>query len=163
MTYHLVNLIRPVSNKSQVCRIYSETTALDANYVTVLTRFDKLFGVTMRSRILLLLIIARKRSLGQGNIFTPFCTFLHLFYTCLPQCMLGYHPPGADTPPRTRHPPGSRRPGVDTPREQSMLGATVNERAVRILLKFDLVQSCNHLHRHNVSLFIDTTNNASYN
>ena len=53
---------------------------------------------------------------------------------CLPQCMLGYHPPeqtppppppGADpsradtpreqTPPRSRHPPGADNPGADTP------------------------------------------------
>ena len=32
---------------------------------------------------------------------------------CLPQCMLGYTPPGADTPP----------PGPDTPKEQTPPGA----------------------------------------
>ena len=39
---------------------------------------------------------------------------------CLPQWMLGYHPPGADTPPGSRHPPGadpprSRHPPKETP------------------------------------------------
>ena len=33
----------------------------------------------------------------------------------LPQCMLGYHPSGADTPPGSRHPPGSRPPGSRHP------------------------------------------------
>ena len=86
---------------------------------------------------------------------------------CLPQCMLGYHtpleqtpppradtppgsrhPPGADTPPWSRHPPRSRHPppGADNPTpppppspRQSMLGDTVNARAVRILLECNLV------------------------
>ena len=73
------------------------------------------------------LITAPKRSLGQGNIFTPVCHSVHR--GGLPQCMLGYHPPGpgtpppeqtpqeqtpppraADTPPGTRHPPGANTP-----------------------------------------------------
>ena len=63
-------------------------------------------------------------------------------------------PPGADTPPEQTHPgsrpPRSRHPRTDPPRrsrhppgadppEQSMLGDTVNERAVRILLECNLV------------------------
>ena len=57
--------------------------------------------------------------------------------------MLGYHtprdqappPPGPGTPlPRSRHPTG---PGILL--EQSMLGDTVNERAVHILLECILV------------------------
>ena len=80
----------------------------------------------------------------------------------LPQCMLGYQPPGADTipqnrhtpradtptwsrhPPRSRHPPGADTspeqtspPGADTP--GSRLRHTVNERSVRILLECILV------------------------
>ena len=43
------------------------------------------------------------------------------------------HPPGAGNPPGTRHPPDQAPP------EQSMLGDTVNERAVRILLECNLV------------------------
>ena len=109
---------------------------------------------------------------------------------CLPQCILGYTPLGADTPgsrhppeqthprsrhpskqtaPQSRHPPCSRHPwehppqsrhppehtppGAHTPRSthppgappgahtplQSMLGDTVNARAVRILLECNLV------------------------
>ena len=54
---------------------------------------------------------------------------------CLPQCMLGYTPPeqtppewtppwskhplGADTPPRSRHPPWEQTPTADTPWEQT--------------------------------------------
>ena len=51
----------------------------------------------------------------------------------LPQCMLG-HPPGADTPP-DQAPPSPKQ----TPPAQSMLGDTVNARAVRILLECNLV------------------------
>ena len=58
--------------------------------------------------------------LGQGYIFTGVCDSVHR--GGLPQCMLGYHTP------RTRHPPA-----------QSMLGNTVNARAVRILLECNLV------------------------
>ena len=59
----------------------------------------------------------------------------------LPQCMLGYHPT-----PRTRDqvpPPRSRPPGSrhTPPPAQSMLGDTVNARAVRILLECNLVSS----------------------
>ena len=52
------------------------------------------------------------------------------------------HPPGAGTPrPRSRHPPNQASPtpwDQATP-QQSMLGDTVNERAVRILLECNLV------------------------
>ena len=61
--------------------------------------------------------------LGQGNIFTSVCQEFcpRGGGGCLPQCMLGYNPPGADTP------PGSR------------LKHTVYERPVRILLECILV------------------------
>ena len=57
---------------------------------------------------------ARKRSLGQGNIFKSVCQEF-----CpqggLPQCMLGYHPPTEQAPP-----PGNRHPsGPGTPSEQA--------------------------------------------
>ena len=56
-------------------------------------------------------------------------TFLHLsaiLFTgggCLPQCMLGYHPPGSRHP-QSRHPPGADPPeqtplGADTPQGQT--------------------------------------------
>ena len=93
------------------------------------------------------------------NIITPRKRSLRrlCFYTCLsfcpqrgglPRCMLGYHPPQSrplppdqthtpweQTPPWTRHPPGSRH----IPPEQCMLGDTVNERVVCILLECNLV------------------------
>ena len=47
------------------------------------------------------IITARKRSLGQGNIFAPVCHSVHR--GGLPQCMLGY-------PPLSRRPPLPRRP-----------------------------------------------------
>ena len=93
--------------------------------------------------------------LGQGYIFTGVCDSVHR--GGLPQCMLGYHPLGADTPPEQAHPPRSRhppragtppgsrhphppRPG--TPQAQSMLGDMLNGRAVRVLLECNLVQNC---------------------
>ena len=67
---------------------------------------------------------ARKRSLGQGNIFAPVCHSVHQG-VCLPQCMLGYiprdqtpsnqTPPGPDTALGTGHPPGPDTPGSRHP------------------------------------------------
>ena len=98
-------------------------------------------------------ITARKRSLGQGNIFIGVCQEF-CSQGGLPQCILGYPPPQGQTPPR---PPGPGTPArLGTPpeqtpplREQSMLGDTVNERAVRILLECNLVD---------VNTFINTQN-----
>ena len=64
-----------------------------------------------------------QRSCGQGNIFTPVC---HSFCSQggLPQRMLGYHPPGAETlqeqtppPPEADHKPSppTRHPPDQTP------------------------------------------------
>ena len=67
----------------------------------------------------------RKRSLGQGNIFSSVCQGFCTWGggVCLSACW--------DTTPRPgRHPPSP---------EQSMLGDTVNERAVCILLECNLV------------------------
>ena len=63
---------------------------------------------------------ARKRSLGQGNIFTPVCHSVH--GGGLSQCMLGCHPPPrADTPPplAADTPRQQTPPRADTPREQT--------------------------------------------
>ena len=88
--------------------------------------------------------------LGQGYIFTGVCDSVHS--GGLPQCMLGYCPPprGPDKHPPSgpsRHPPGLGTPltrqappprrGRYPPPEQSVLGDTVNERAV---LECNLVQ-----------------------
>ena len=64
------------------------------------------------------LITARKRSLGQGNIFTPVCHSVHRggeYLTRYPPRdqvhppRTRYTPPGPGTPPRTRYtPPGTR-------------------------------------------------------
>ena len=55
-----------------------------------------------------------QRSCGQGNISTPVCRSVHR--GGLPQCMLGYPPPGADIPPeQTPSPLGADPPGADTP------------------------------------------------
>ena len=95
--------------------------------------------------------------LGQGNIFTSVCQEF-----CpqggLPQCMLGYPPNQAHTPPQSRpHRPGTP-PGADPPPRAdtphpwehtppqsrhtlpgSRLQHTVNERPVHILLECILV------------------------
>ena len=76
-----------------------------------------------------------QRSCGQGHVFTG---------GCLPQCMLGYHPPEQTPPgsrhtsPRSRHPPEQTPPQEQTP-SGSRLWRTVNERPVRILLECILV------------------------
>ena len=72
----------------------------------------------------------------EGYVFTPVC----LSTGGLPQCLLGYHPPRADTPPwplprdqgplGSRYPPGSRHP---PPSRRLLL------RTVRILLECILV------------------------
>ena len=48
-------------------------------------------------------VTARKRSLGQGYIFTPVCHSVHR--GGLPQCMLGYHTPLGPCTPRDHAPP----------------------------------------------------------
>ena len=70
------------------------------------------------------LITARKRSLGQGKIFTPVCHSVHRGGGCLSACW--------DT--TTRNPSRDHAPPA-----QSMLGDTVNTWAVRILLECNLV------------------------
>ena len=51
-------------------------------------------------------------------MFLQVCVILFTGGGCLPQCMLGYHPP----PPWEQMPPGSRHPPrADTPREQTHL------------------------------------------
>ena len=71
-----------------------------------------------------------QRSCGQGNIFTPVCHSVHRGR--LPHCMLGYHPPGADTPP-------GADPPEQTPPPGSRLRHTVNGQPVRVLLECILV------------------------
>ena len=74
---------------------------------------------------------ARKRSLGQGNMFTGVCLSTGGYLTRCParpgtppgadtnpQEQTPPHPPGADTTPQTRYTPRCRHPpGADTPRE----------------------------------------------
>ena len=70
------------------------------------------------------LFTAHKQSLGQGNIFSSMCQEF-CSQGVLPQCMLGYHPPWEQKPPRSRPPPpGSRHPpGPGTPRRRHPPGA----------------------------------------
>ena len=83
-----------------------------------------------------LLFTAHKQSLGQGNIFRSVCQeFCSRGGGGLPQCMLGYPPPGQPPPPT-----------------QCMLGDTANKRAVCILLECNLVH-----HIFPVKLTISTT------
>ena len=70
---------------------------------------------------------ARKRSLGQGNIYRPqrSCGQGNVFTGvclstggggCLPQCMLGCHtPPGMENPPWMENPPRWRTPPMENP------------------------------------------------
>ena len=86
------------------------------------------------------LVTARKRSVGQGNIFAPVCHSVHRGV-----CLSAYWdsrppgadpprvgtpqeqtppPPGADTPLRTDTPPGADPLGADTPQEQTLPRST---------------------------------------
>ena len=89
-----------------------------------------------------IIIIARKRSLGQGDVFTPVCDSVHKGDICPIACwdihpLPQTHPcretlPKADTsPPRQTHTPGQTTPRI--------LRDTVNKQAVRILLECILV------------------------
>ena len=62
---------------------------------------------------------ARKRSLGQGNIFSSVC---QEFCTRggLPQCILGYHPPPPQTRQNYQAPRWSRHPLDQAPPEQAL-------------------------------------------
>ena len=92
----------------------------------------------------------------KGYVFTPVCHSVHWGEGCLPQCMLGYTSPWADTPsaadiptvadtPCSRHPPPQQQtphpPSSRHPPALCMLGDTGNKRAVRILLECILVSS----------------------
>ena len=79
--------------------------------------------------------------LGQGYVFTGVCDSVHS--GGVPDQV---HPPGPGTPPGTRYTPRTRytlrnqvHPRTRYPPAQSMLGDTVNARAVRILLECNLV------------------------
>ena len=85
-----------------------------------------------REDLVVVIFTARKRSLGQGNIFTQFVILFTGGGVCLSAC-LDTTTPREQTPPRA-DPPWSRPPPA-----QSMLGDTVNARTVRILLECNLV------------------------
>ena len=81
--------------------------------------------------------------LGQGYVFTGVCDSVHRGGVCLSACWDTHTPweqtalpQGADTP-QEQTPPWSKPPRADTP--PSMLGDTINARAVRILLEYNLV------------------------
>ena len=93
------------------------------------------------------LVTARKRSLGQGNIFSSVCQEFcpqggsASVHAGIPPPCQGDPPYKADPPPLARRPP----PASQTPPAQCMLGDTVNKRAVCILLECNLVVKL-HLH-----------------
>ena len=92
----------------------------------------------------------RSQRFCKGYVFTPVCLSTG---GGLPQCMLGWHTPQKQTPPRSRHPPRSRPPLEQTPAgEDPPSGADPNPpwsrhphrtrlllRTVRILLECILV------------------------
>ena len=107
----------------------------------------------------------------EGYVFTPVCHSVHRGVG-LPQCILGYQPPGADTPPGTRHPleqtppeqgipqsrhppeqtpPGTRHPpGPGTPRDQTPPSRRLLLRTVRILLECILVDHSQFCSSHKI-------------
>ena len=62
------------------------------------------------------------------NVVVAKVIFLHLFVIlftggCLPQCMLGYHPPEQTPPPLRADTPGADTPRADTPQSRHSPGA----------------------------------------
>ena len=93
-----------------------------------------------------ILVTARKCSLQRLCFYM--CLSVILFTGGSASVHAGIpHPPGTRHPPWSRHPspradtPRDPPPGSRHPQEQSMLGDTVNERVVRILLECNLVLS----------------------
>ena len=79
-------------------------------------------------------------SLGKVMFLQASVILLTLLTGGLSQCMLGYHPPLGSRPPWEQTPQEQiRREQTPPPVAQSMLGDTVNARAVRILLECNLV------------------------
>ena len=65
------------------------------------------------------LVLPPSNEVCEGYVFTSVCHSVHRG-GCLSQCMLGYTPPGADTPsPRSRNPPGADTAWYQTPQEQT--------------------------------------------
>ena len=84
-----------------------------------------------------IIFTARKRSLGQGNIFSSVCQEFCLegsasVHAGIP--LVADTPPSRSIPLRRRHPLGTRHPPP-----QCMLGDTVNKQVVCILLECNLV------------------------
>ena len=97
------------------------------------------------------IIMARKRSLRRLCFYTYLSVILFTggggsasVHARIADPQEQTLPPGADTPPRSRHPPQEQNPlgadppgadtspqGADTPPAQCMLGDTANKRAVR--------------------------------
>ena len=66
------------------------------------------------------LITARKRSLGQGNIFSSVCQEFCPQEGGIPACPPDQTPPGAGIPPDQAPPPlGPDPPGAGTPQDQA--------------------------------------------
>ena len=82
------------------------------------------------------LLLPPATKLGQDYVFTRVCDSVHREGVSA-SVHAGIPPPWNRHPP-DQAPPGSRPP-TPIPSEQSMLGDTVNERAVRILLECILV------------------------
>ena len=110
-------------------------------------QFQQLHAITEACRQKRL-ITTRKRSLGQGNIFSSVCQEFcsgGSTWAGTPQAgtpLLGRYTPPGRYPPGQVHPPGRYTPWQVHPREQCMLGDTGNKRAVRILLDCILVSLC---------------------
>ena len=131
----------------------------------------------------------RKRSLGQGNVFTPLCHSVHGGRGSAQPPPVGWpggglgrpptnadppgigqtppdaDPPGLGRPPRCRLPWGWADPppqGWADPPDADAPPNTVNKRAVRILLEFILVFKCEHPHMLPCNPFFIGENNGLY-
>ena len=75
------------------------------------------------------ILLPSATKLGQGYIFTGICDSFHRY------------PPPPEQAGRQAHTPPTRQAGRPPPPEKSILGDTVNEQAVCILLEYNLVGS----------------------
>ena len=93
--------------------------------------------IEKRCHLELVLLLPPATKLGQGYVFTGVCDSVHGGGSTWPGTPpRPGTPPGPGTPPQDQVPP---RDQVHPPPAQSMLGDTVNARAVRILLECNLV------------------------
>ena len=118
-----------------ITKIANHFSTSCASHIHLVSVVSANFSFTLLFKLFGFLPPATK--LGQGYVFTGVCDSVNRGVVCLSACwdtLLWSRHPREQIPPQERDTPRSRHPlGADTtsppPREQSMLGDTVNARA----------------------------------